>query len=489
MTLFRLLTDRLGLTGGFRSGVLTLMSGSVAAGIIAYVAQPILTRLFPPEAFGVMDAFIAVVALIAPWTAARYEDALLIPEKTEEASAILRLVLLLTFFSVVLLQLIFSAELIPLASVGLSALGPWLVLVPAAILLLRASVLLEGWFTRSRRFGTIAGGQALLSTTMSGTRVGFGALSTGVPGPGGLIGGYVAGYAATAGLYVSLLLRTGKVSMALRLPEVRAVARRYRRFATYGTPAALVASLTARLPFLILLGFFGEASLGLFGRAFAAVAIPLGLISGAIARVFFVEATEAHRRENLAGLTASVHGRLVSMGIFPTVAVLIAGPELFAFVFGSDWRPAGAFAQILAPWLFLASVASPLTRLFDVLERQRSELLFSAIVFTVQTASLVTCSISGSITLALAGLAAGGTLGRLVQLGGMARMADVSTGTLARAYSRYFILCVPGAVLLGASTYFPDDWPSVVALVIGALLYAALLLRRDRLLGSRNRTP
>ena len=44
---------------------------------------------------------------------------------------------------------------------------------------------------------------------------------------------------------------------------------------------------------------------------------------------------------------------LIIVGILPALLLIIFGQELFAFVFGEEWREAGFYASILAPMAFL----------------------------------------------------------------------------------------------------------------------------------------
>ncbi|MFA7072166.1 MAG: hypothetical protein WC138_06630, partial [Methanoculleus sp.] len=83
---------------------------------------------------------------------------------------------------------------------------------------------------------------------------------------------------------------------------------------------------------------------------------------------------------------------------------------LFTFVFGADWLTAGTYARILAPWLFAVFIFSPISSLFDVLERQRAYLFFEVVILC---AWAVIFSIGGSFgnpALTLALFSIGGVL-------------------------------------------------------------------------------
>ena len=53
------------------------------------------------------------------------------------------------------------------------------------------------------------------------------------------------------------------------------------------------------------------------------------------------------------------------------------GEELFGFIFGSNWVVSGTYVKILIPWMFLVFIASPLSTLYSVLEKQQVGLYFN----------------------------------------------------------------------------------------------------------------
>ena len=69
------------------------------------------------------------------------------------------------------------------------------------------------------------------------------------------------------------------------------------------------------------------------------------------------------------------------IGILPTVILSMVGEELFMVVFGERWVDAGRYTQILAPWVFFTFIASPLSTIFLVYERQGAALFVNLIIF------------------------------------------------------------------------------------------------------------
>ncbi|RMH51829.1 MAG: polysaccharide biosynthesis protein [Bacteroidetes bacterium] len=475
---------------GFRGPVLTLLSGSTAVMGLAYVAQPILRRIYTPAAFGLMDVFVSIVGVLMTCASLRYEDALMQPEEEDDAASLwwLALVLMTGFTLLTALAALWNEPLAAL--LGEPALAPWLLLVAPALFAVRLSKLAELWLTRALRFRTITAAQMAQTLTMLLVRIGAG-LPPLRAGTGGLVGGYLAGYLIAGGVLLRQVWRTSRpvLSTAFRPARMVALARRFRRYPLFSMPATLLSAVLMRLPFFLLLYYFDETVVGLLGLAFVALATPLGLVGNAVAQVFFVKAAEARRDGTLGRLSAAVHQRLVALGMFPTLALLVAGPELFAFVFGEAWRTGGVYVQYVGPWLYLAAVAAPLTRLFDVLERQRADLLLSLLMFFVQGGALVAGGLSGDVlrTLLYAGVA--GAAMRLIQVDVLLRAAGVPVGPAWRPYLRYGLFSLPFLLPLALVVPLARGWLTAGTALLCGLGYAALVVHRDRLLERRPAPP
>ena len=482
----RIWLNQLFSTEGFRGPALTLLSGSTAMLVLAYLAQPILTRLYTEAEFGISDYFVSMMVVLISFTSLRYEDALMLPEDEKEAAGVvwLALTVLASFTALFGIVLIWRDEIAAL--LGFSAIAPWLLLVPPTLLAMRTAKVAELWLIRTKRFRHVTAGQVSATSTMVASRIGAG-LPPVNAGAGGLIGGFFLGHVASMLVLGGSMLRQRArlLFSAFSWSRIVEAARRYRRFPLFSTPSSLLNALVARLPFFLLPVFFDEALLGLFGRAFNVLAVPLGLIGGAVARVFFVHAAEAHRDERLTKVSMTVHKRLVMLGLFPTLALLLAGPDIFAVVFGAPWREAGVFVQYVGPWLFLGAVASPLTRLFDVLERQRLDFATSVLMFVAIAAALVIGGRTGNATTAFLLLGGAGVGIRIIHLAVLLRLAAVPYLTALHAYGRYTLFSLPGLALIAAALWIGPAWLTTLAAVVAGLIYGGLVLWKDKLLALR----
>ncbi len=452
-----------------------------------YAAKIVLLRLYPKEAFGMFGFILALVTVFIPVVSLRYEDALMLPEDERDGAH--------SFLLASTLTVILSASLwlfLPLRD-SISSLyenpevADWLWVVPIVLIVNRLSRITELWLTRKESFGRMSAGQIANSTTMIAVRIGAGIVSN---SPAGLIFGFISGHGAALLVYARTLRNTvGKaLSGSVSFDRIRFIAKRYRRFPAFTMPAAAIAALASQLPALLLLYYFDLGVLGSYSQAYSVLFIPLSLLGGAVAQVFFVRAVEARRNHTLDHVTDTIHKRMVLLVWFPVVSLGIAGPDVFQFLFGDVWREAGVMVQYIAPWILLTAVASPLTRLFDVLERQRLELMFSAAMFLVIAIALVIGGSTNNIFTTLLLLSSGGSLVRAGQIVMLLRLARVRISRMLWPYLQYAGLSVPSVAIIVASGFLGSPFVVCLAVALAGAVFAAIVVWREDLLTPKTST-
>lgn len=474
---------------GFRGPVLTLLSGTAVGTGIAYFGEIVLMRVYSPADFGLFTLFTSFLALLLPIGSLRYEDALMVPKEDDDAAPILGvafLVMVAITLIVFLLFYIFGPALTTF--MGKDALLPWLLWVPFGFLVIRIAKLIELWLTRKNRFPWVSGAITFRSIALVSMKFTLSLPSLAL-GASGLIGGYVAGHLLHG---FSLLVGWRKeakhlVKRCFKREAMRTAAYRFRRFPLYGAPAALLNAVQMHLPVLALGFLFAEANVvGWFGQAMKAV-LPISLLARMIAQVFFVRAAEAHHAKTLTSLTTGVHKRLVMLSLFPSLVLICVGPELFSLI-GPEWKTAGTFVQYLMPWLMLAAIASPLTRLFDVLEKQHVDLYISILMFTFLCFALLVGWFNPLIKVAVISLGVAGSAGRIIHIGVMTRLVHIPIRTVLGHYAVYLLYSIPFLALLYLARSIESVW--LFLLVVGScgLGYYSFIAWKEDLLQFRN-TP
>jgi O-antigen/teichoic acid export membrane protein len=307
------------------------------------------------------------------------------------------------------------------------------------------------------------------------TQAGLGAAGLGAPG---LLIGDAVGRVAGAGSLALLALRERPGGPA-RAP-IATVARRYRRFPLLTTWAGLLTIGSLQLPSLLFASGFGAAAAGLYALSYKVLLLPTMLVAQAVGQVFLARAAPLAREpERLRDLTERTALVLLALGLPLFGAVGLGGPRLFAVTLGTQWEPAGRYAQYLAPWFVLWLVSTPLSGLFNIREWQGWSLAFSALEFALRLGALIVGSRRGSPILAVALLSASGVLIALTSLTRFLHAGHSSLGRLAGPAGRLLALALicllPAAIALHAG--HERGAAALMLLAIG--VYYLTLLRSE----------
>jgi lipopolysaccharide exporter len=124
-------------------------------------------------------------------------------------------------------------------------------------------------------------------------------------------------------------------------------------------------------------------------------------MGSAITQVFFQRAAEAKIENKLSGIVEDILRVLVSVNLFPFLILTLVGADLFSFIFGQVWTEAGVYIQILSIWAFIWLLTSPLSSIFDVLEKQAYALKINILILITRFISLIIGGILGNVHIAL----------------------------------------------------------------------------------------
>ncbi len=474
--LLRLFPESLrALAGGTLLGpVLTLLTGTVAAQGLAYLARPLLTRLFTPEAFGILGFYLAAVTVLSTIASGKYEDAVLLPASDRDAAGVCTLALALGLVATALsLALLPLRELIG-AALDRDGVATTLLFVPAGLLATTWGRTAELWLTRMDRFRPISGSRVAQNAVMVPAQVGAGVTGSAAVG---LIGGHLAGRLVGTTVLLRVAWRGAK-GVQLRVADLRRLAVRYRRFPLFSMPSGFLNTFSMQLPAFFLLALFAPDVLGYYVLAYGTLAVPMQLLGGSVGQVFFARAAEARHDHTLGTLTQTVFARLSALGLFPMAALTLAAPAAFSVVFGSEWREAGVYAQLLAPWLYFVFVSAPLSSLFDVLERQHWELGYNVLMIAARAAALW---VGGWLGSPLWAVGLFGAVSALLWLGHtvwLLHWGEARLDEAARAAGRHALVAAGPLALVGAAQMWIESDVVIVAALVGAtLLWLALSAR------------
>lgn len=466
----------------FFSNVLKLVSGTTLAQAITILSAPIISRLFAPQAFGVLNVFTSLIGIVSIVICLRYEYAIMLPEDDTDAVNIFALCIIIAFVIsaiAAVILLIFGHPLVNLLKSPDFYSFLWL--IPIVLLILGFFAALNYWNSRTKHFGRLSIARVSASFTTSALPIGLAFI--GEANAASLVFSYLAGTFVFASVLGAQVLKENGALFIKSIQGSRILAnlKRYRKFPLVDSWSSFINNLSWQLPSLMLLYFFSTTVVGYYSLSNRMILLPMTLLGSALAQVFYQRTAELRSNpEKLSKSVELVFRRLAAIGLFPAVVLGIAGPELFRIVFGANWLEAGRYAQILSPWMFILFISSPLTILFATLERQELALIVNSVILITRIAALVIGGLTHNIYLALIIWSASGVL----VYGGLAlwllKLTHVSWASVLRTVFQYVLYAAIPALLLLAvkNTLSPSlIWLLILTAVVTLAYYAIVLVK------------
>jgi|WetSurMetagenome_2_1015567.scaffolds.fasta_scaffold00245_19 lipopolysaccharide exporter len=464
----------------FLSSVLKLFSATLVGQVLGILVTPVLSRLYSPADFGLFQVFLSIISVIAVISCLSYESAIVLPEKNEDAANLVSLCLFLigtTSIIVSVFFILFSEVIEQLFNAP--ALSQYIFLIPLGIICNSIAFVLSYWMTRREEYGTMAKANITSSFTSRSVSIGFGVYS---PSPFGLIFGTIINDATIICILLKKTVSDLRFFRMISLKKVKELAIRYKKFPKYNIGSELASSLSIQVTPLLLAVFFSPVIVGYYAMSYLVIRLPSKVIGNSIATVFFQKASEEKNRTgSVKNIVKSVNARLISVGILPTILLIIIGPELFTFALGTRWENAGVYAQILAPVFFVAFISVPILSIFNVMEQQRISLWFNVwnLFYTV-----IVLIIAGTLNDPLLGFILLSCIGVLswswMNLYSL-KLAGVPSRAVLFDIFRYLILGIGLCTPLIIAKYYSASSRSLIAVaVVVGIIYYLIIVYQDK---------
>jgi len=364
---------------------------------------PVLTRLYDPTDFALYALFAIGANLLSAVAGGRYEFALMLPRKDQDAANVLAVALglsatvtLITSAAVVLLWPSF------LSGLDLPGEGVWIWFVPLGVLVYSWYIIAIRWQARKNRFKNMARAEVGASVGTLTTQIALGmalASPTGIPLIcGQLVGRVVAVGILCTGVGRDLFRFRGRIGRK----GITSAAKRYWRFPVFTGGASLLEKGTQEVPRIMLSAFFPPQILGFFTLSVRVLGLPMTLVGQSFARVFFPHIS-ANRHDNARSVTLLLRtsGILFLLVVVPMSILFFWADSIFAFVFGEEWRAAGHYTRLLIPVLMAQFCVQPIALSMQAFEKQHAVFLWQALLLCLTIGAFVLGHRLGSVDLAI----------------------------------------------------------------------------------------
>ena len=377
-----------------------LLSANVVAQVIGLVVYPILTRMYTPEDFRLLNLFLSIGGVLAILSTAEYYYAIVLPKQDKDGNAVLAVGLLWLLATTVLVALtvLLSGPISQLFKSPELAQYYWM--MPIYVMAVGAWNLLNYWYIRNRRYNPISRYQISQNLLSAGGKVGLG--SVGILQSGMI---YAVVFSPIVSLMISLLISGRRLASALReltWTEVREQARVYHNFPLYVLPRSFVNMLAGQMPVLLLTPFFGTKAVGFLSLAILLGYTPIGTITRAVYQVMYQHTMErVHEQKPI----SQIFRRFIlsaSAIIIPVfVGLWFVLPDLTAWLLGSEWHVSGEYIRWMLPWLYVSLLSCSINYLFDVFMKQKWGLFFEVMLAVMRVAGLCIGVWAGNFMLAI----------------------------------------------------------------------------------------
>lgn len=360
---------------GFARNVMVLAGGTAFAQGLLVLASPILTRLYSPEDFGTLAAYVSILSILAVVVSWRYELAIPLPEDEVDAANLMVLSLVILF-----VMSIFTGIAVWLAGdmivqrLKVSAIKPYLWFLPVSLFGVGLYKILSYWAVRNKAFSRISRTKVNQSLGQVATQLIIGFMHS---GPLGLLLGDVIGRISGSGTLARQVVREDKKALIeVSLPGMHKVANTYRKFPLLSSGSALINSAGLQAPPLLFAAFYGPQIAGWFVLGQKVISIPMILVGQAVAQVYVGEISRLvqNNPSEMHRLFLYTAKKLLYIGVIPTAILALFGSGLFSLVFGESWRQAGGYTQLLSLMLLVQLITVPLSQTLNVLEKQTWQL-------------------------------------------------------------------------------------------------------------------
>lgn len=365
--------------------VSTVAGATVIAQALNVLVLPVLSRIYSTADFGVMSVYSSIITVLATISGLNYHLAIPLPKQNRYAHALVILSFVLQIIVVALVTIFLSvAGGFILEKLSMESLMPYKLLLPVGLFFIGIYNIASQWAIRESLFSTL--GKTKITQSFCGA---FIKIVMGIAGsrPLGLLIGTIAGQGSGI---ITLLRHICKNNGIPKWEnsDIKHVLLRYRNFPIYSTLFSILNTIGINMPQLFLSSYFNTQITGLYSMANALLHIPSVFVGQALGQIFLQRASVAAHSGNLKQLAFNAYIILLKVGFFPTIFISIFAPFIFSFVLGAKWAASAEYAVLLAPWLAIAFVFSPLSMLYAVQNRQEIGLLTEVIYFILRLSSM-----------------------------------------------------------------------------------------------------
>lgn len=371
----------------FWRNVGSVLTGTIIAQAIPLIGTLILARQYTPDEFGIFAAWLSVALLVGVALTGRLEMALAIEQDGEPR----RLAVLVTIATaiiagaVVSFVLFVSYRLMPSMAEKMSLIMLNF-LVPSA-LAIAITQTMQSWAAANGSYRRLTYMRVIQAVAITFFQITFGVI---ISSADGLVMGQL------MGLLVGLMFSIHQMPLGVfprnHLKHIMlSVWSKHRRFPALSLPSDTINAAAANLPVLLVASRYGVDIAGLLAMTMRILGAPIGILGKSVLDVFKRYASISYRERGECRGDFIRTLRVLAIGSVLFCSVLFFGSEeIFLIAFGDEWRMSGVIAIWMLPMFALKFIASPLSYMIYIAEKQHLDLIWQITLLALTVVTLST---------------------------------------------------------------------------------------------------
>ena len=385
---YRKWSSRLLITPAFQLGC-----SAISAQCLTLLVSPLLTRLYPPSAFGDFSLYAAWLGFFSVASTLRYDLAIGLPSSDDEAYDLVGLsILCATLTATLAIPCAYGMAQSNIVTANVRLL---LFLGPSVLL---AGAMFAGttWSLRANELSPISLSKVTQAILRAITQLVFGAAGF---GPIGLVSGELAGKIGGNLALWTRIARVAPITFPRHSGRYIAAATKYRNFATLSTISTLVGQVSLLLPSVLFYAMLGSTVAGYISIAQRVLAIPFEMIAHTLSSIY-IGKVSLHMRTQQGCLRTTFFKTVAgtaALSIVPFGLFAAFSPVIFPIAFGPEWFASGQYARILTTAYMLQFIMSPVAHTLNLMQCNRLQVQFDLFrILVLGGCTIVSFSVFGS---------------------------------------------------------------------------------------------
>jgi O-antigen/teichoic acid export membrane protein len=349
--------------------IITLISGTAIAQVVAVLFQLLTRRLYSPEDYGAYAVYFSIVSILIIVSTLQLNRAVVLPKTDKEASALVSLgiqssiVINLIIFIVFILAGKFIMQLLnfPLTY------KLWFYFIPLHTSVFAAFQMLNFWLIRKKSYKASSGAKVIRRTTEGTGQIGFAYVA---PNAGLFLGAFL-GQVANVFYIGYISIKTGARLKILSFAASIKLLKMYSEFPKYSTLPMVLNSISLFIPVFFVNILFSSEETGQLDISRMVLALPLALISNSVYQVILQRVAESYRAlEPIKAYLLKIMYSLLGMALVGLVLFYFLNEFIFS-LFGDQWGQAAKITAVLMFSYAIKFVVSPISAIFISLNKVR----------------------------------------------------------------------------------------------------------------------